>query len=120
MKQYRLSRERSRKIEVFNSQKVTLNPIMRMEHPAQVILMDFEPGGILGMHPATCDQLFLIVEGEGWVRTSETEKIPLRAGESAFWTKGEEHESGTEKGMKVMIFEGDQLNPERLMSEALK
>jgi hypothetical protein len=36
------------------------------------------------------------------------------------WTKGDKPESGTEKGMKVMIFEGDQLNPERLMSEALK
>jgi quercetin dioxygenase-like cupin family protein len=93
---------------------------MKMEHPAQVVRMDFEPGGILGMHPATCDQLFLIVEGEGWVRTNETEKISLKAGESAFWRKGEEHESGTANGMKVMIFEGDQLNPVRLMLEELK
>jgi hypothetical protein len=33
MKQYRLNLEHSRKIEVFNSQKAMLIPIMRMEHP---------------------------------------------------------------------------------------
>jgi len=62
------------------------------------------------------DQLFLVVEGEGWVRGKDDSKpVPISAGQAAFWEAGEGHESGSEEGMVAMVIEGEKLNPESYM-----
>jgi len=74
----------------------------------QVSLAELEPGGKIGGHPAGGRQLFLVLGGNGWVRT-ETERAELAAGEAALWEPGEWHESGTDGGMRVLIVEGSEL-----------
>lgn len=43
-------------------------------------------GGRIGTHPTGREQLFLVVEGEGWVKGPDGEKVRIRAGEGVYWT----------------------------------
>jgi hypothetical protein len=68
--------------------------------------------GVIGYHQAVTPQLFLIVEGKGWVRGgSSDERMPIGMGQAAFWEKGEWHESGTDTGMTAIVMEGETLIP---------
>jgi quercetin dioxygenase-like cupin family protein len=81
----------------------------------QVGCMHFDPGGVIGFHPAGVNQLFLVVSGSGWVRDETSGRIPIRAGQAVYWEAGEGHESGTETGMTAIVIEGPGLNPAELM-----
>lgn len=76
--------------------------------------MRLPPGGLVGSHRAATDQMFAAVEGEGWVRGSASERIPIEAGQAVFWESGEEHEAGTDTGLVAIVVEGEGLetNPE--------
>jgi hypothetical protein len=67
------------------------------------------PGGLVGYHPAATYQLFAVIEGDGWVRGQGVERIPIRAGQAAFWEPGEGHEAGTDVGMTAIVVETDAL-----------
>lgn len=76
-----------------------------------------EPGGLVGMHPASTPQLLAVVEGEGWIRGEEGPRTPIRTGGAVFWSEGEMHETGTESGLVAIVVEtralvdGDELGP---------
>ena len=70
---------------------------------------------MIGYHPATVSQLFLVVQGEGWVRGETTSKIQIKAGQAAYWEKDEWHEAGTKSGMIVIIIEGMNVDPAKRM-----
>src|SRR5260370_38726216 len=42
--------------------------------------MRLEPGGLIGMHPASTPQLVAVVAGECWTRGEDGVKTPLTAG----------------------------------------
>ncbi len=65
-------------------------------------MLRYGPGGIVGGHSAVGDQLFVVVQGEGWVRTEASEPERIAAGEAAVWNAGEWHESGTDTGMTAI------------------
>jgi quercetin dioxygenase-like cupin family protein len=71
-----------------------------------VSLVELEPDGLIGAHPAASRQLFVVLRGRGWVRT-ETEREELGPGQAALWEPGEWHESGTDDGMSVLVVEGE-------------
>jgi hypothetical protein len=64
------------------------------------------PGGIIGTHPATGAQLFLVVSGQGWVAGPDGERVPIGAGWGVRWDAGEVHTSGTEVGFVALSVEG--------------
>jgi len=64
------------------------------------------PGGIIGTHPATGAQLFLVVSGQGWVAGPDGERVPISAGWGVRWEAGEIHTSGTEAGFTALSVEG--------------
>ena len=68
-----------------------------------------EPSGLVGYHPAATYQLFAVIAGDGWVRADGSERIPIRAGQAAFWEPGERHEAGTDVGMTAIVVETDAL-----------
>jgi quercetin dioxygenase-like cupin family protein len=55
-------------------------------------------------------QLFTVVGGSGWVSGADGEREPIRAGEAVLWQPGEEHESGSEEGMTVLVVEAESLD----------
>ena len=67
--------------------------------------LNLEPGGHLGRHPAPTAQLFCITQGAGWVAGGDGTRVAVKAGDAALWDASEEHESGTEGGMAVVILE---------------
>lgn len=84
--------------------------VRRLAAGAHVVVIDVEPGGVVGRHPAAVPQLFAVVQGVGWVSGGDGEREPIRAGEAVAWEPGEEHESGSDKGMTVLVVEADSLD----------
>jgi quercetin dioxygenase-like cupin family protein len=122
MKLFRFDAAVSRPIEAFGSQALSQLWLARLEPgPAiRVSVMHLGPGGSVGYHQAGPPQLFAVVQGAGWVTgegEAETrERVPIVAGQAAFWEAGEWHESGSEAGMMVIVVEAESLTPERWLT----
>jgi mannose-6-phosphate isomerase-like protein (cupin superfamily) len=69
-----------------------------------------EPGGVIGTHPATQAQLFLVLAGAGWTAGPTGERVPVTAGWGVRWDAGEDHTSGSETGFTVLAIEGAPLD----------
>jgi len=98
-------------IEHFDSRAVSVAPLLRGAERVSMVVFLIEPGGVIGEHPAATNQLFCVIEGRGWVRGEELQRTQIRAGQAAFWLRGEQHESGSESGMTALVVEGDALDP---------
>jgi len=70
---------------------------------AHVHTLRFEPGGVIGRHPAGPAQLFIVVEGAGWVEGGDGVRTPIAAGQAAYIAAGESHAKGSETGMSVVM-----------------
>lgn len=115
MKLFRFDEQTARAIERFDSVHAKFARIMRTPESVHIGCMHLGAGGVVGHHPAVVPQLFLVVSGEGWVRGEDDVRVPIAAGQAAFWTAGEGHESGTERGMVALVIEGEGLDPESFM-----
>ena len=111
MKLFDFSNEVGRQLTLFDSKNTVYTPIITQDNGTKVSCMHIAPQGVIGFHQATIDQLFLVVQGEGWVRGEEEKRTQIRAGTAAFWTAGEWHESGSETGMMAIIIEAENLDP---------
>ena len=78
--------------------------------PVSVTCLALEPGGVIGTHPATGTQLFLVTAGEGWVAGPDAVRVRIAAGWGARWQAGEEHTSGTDTGLVALAVEGEALD----------
>lgn len=63
----------------------------------------FEKDSLLGRHPTKIWQLFVVIEGSGWVSGEDQVRCPISTGQAVLWHPGEEHDSGSETGMSVLI-----------------
>ena len=95
----------------FGSHDVTAVPLTLSDGEAHVVCIRLGAGGVLGRHPAPADQLFVVVEGEGWASGEEGERVPVAPGTALHWHAGEEHESGSERGLKAIVVESERLVP---------
>jgi quercetin dioxygenase-like cupin family protein len=107
MQIFRFDQSGAGKMDRFGSSGVAISNIAHLSLEAQAILLFIEPGGRVGDHPAATQQLFLVIAGQGWVRSEEEEPVPIQAGEGAFWEAGERHESGSDEGMTVIVIESE-------------
>jgi quercetin dioxygenase-like cupin family protein len=83
--------------------------VRRLAANAHAVVIELAPGGIVGRHPAGVAQLFVVVRGSGWASGSDGERVPIEAGEAVLWEPGEEHESGSDEGMTVLVVESESL-----------
>jgi quercetin dioxygenase-like cupin family protein len=111
MKLFRFDPEVGTSIHRYNSSGFTISNVMHLPDDAVIRCAYLDPSGIIGDHQATVPQLFLVVQGEGWVRGKTSDQTRIKAGQAAYWEKDEWHESGTETGMTAMIIEGLNINP---------
>ncbi len=93
----------------FDSHGATIGGIASCSGEARLSLLKVEAGGVVGMHEAACPQLFLVIDGSGWTRAGEGERLALVKGEAAFWETGELHESGSDVGLTAIVVEADSL-----------
>jgi quercetin dioxygenase-like cupin family protein len=77
---------------------------------SSVVRIRLEPESVLGVHEAVGDQLFLVIEGTGMVRSRESEFARVSEGDAVQWCAGELHEtrSGPE-GLTALVIEGPSL-----------
>ena len=80
------------------------------EGEAHVYVLHFDAGGEIGRHEAGFGQLFLVVEGSGWVEGDRSERLPLEAGQAAFFRRGEVHAKGTATGMVAVMVQVSDLD----------
>jgi len=115
LKIYNFDKDTGREITNFDSKQSVFSRIIQHNESLHIGCMFIGPEGIVGSHPATINQLFLVVQGEGWVTGKEGIQYRIQSGKAAYWEPGEVHESGSEQGMTVIVIEGEDLQP--LMSE---
>ena len=111
---YAFDASAGRPIADFSSVELTLTPIVRATGEARVVAMWLTPGGSVGRHLASGGQLFLVIQGEGWVEGGDGVRRAIRAGQAAWWDDGETHGSGSETGMAALVIEGDALDTTEL------
>lgn len=63
----------------------------------------YEKDSLLGRHPTKIWQLFMVVERSGWMSGGDEVRFPISTGQTVLWHPGEEHDSGSEMGMSVLI-----------------
>jgi len=68
-----------------------------------VDVLTFEVGAVLWRHPTRLWQLFSVVLGAGWASGADAVHVPVAAGDCVLWEPGEEHESGSDEGMVVVV-----------------
>lgn len=102
-------------ITKFNSEHSTFSRIIQHNKPVHIGCFHVGFKGVVGSHPATVHQLFLVLNGQGWVVGKEGIKYHIQSGRAAYWEPEEIHESGSEQGMTVIVIEGEDLKP--LMTE---
>ena len=105
MKIFRFDPKTGRAIDRHNSTGFVLSSVAYLLEEAIIHCAYLEAEGLIGFHQAQQPQLFLVVQGEGWVRGETPERIQIQAGQGAYWEKGEWHEAGTGTGMTAVIVE---------------
>lgn len=76
----------------------------------RVHCLRFEPAGQIGEHPTGSAQLFLVVQGEGWVMGGDGRKADIAAGQGAFFEQGERHAKGSDTSMTALMVQVDTLD----------
>ncbi|MEJ2288790.1 MAG: hypothetical protein P8Y02_09135 [Deinococcales bacterium] len=112
MRRYRFDPSAGRPVEAHGSHEVTASPLQHTPARLVATALHVDAGGELGAHEAPVDQLFLVVAGEGWAAGPDGARRPLIAGEAAFWHAGEYHGAGSATGMRVVVLEGEGLEPD--------
>jgi quercetin dioxygenase-like cupin family protein len=103
--------KRALEISGFGSKAATAVPLTLPDGEAHVVCIRLGAGGVLGRHPASVDQFFVVVEGEGWASGVDGERVPVAAGTAIHWHAGEEHESGSDVGLTAIVVESERLVP---------
>lgn len=76
---------------------------------AHVYCLYLGPGGEIGAHPAGFGQLFLVVEGQAWAAGADGLRVSLRAGQGAYFARGEIHSKGSDAGATVIMVQVSEL-----------
>jgi len=93
-------------IRNFGSKRLLATRIAAGNGRIHLTCLTVEPGGVIGTHPATEAQLFLVIAGEGWTAGPDGEQAPITTGWGVKWESGEIHTSGTETGFTALVIEG--------------
>jgi quercetin dioxygenase-like cupin family protein len=111
MRIFRIEAETMYKIREHGSSNVFLSSVIDVDRAATIHWMHFDPHGTIGGHSLTSPQIFLIVEGKGWVKSNQLEPIPVMTGDGIFWDAGEWQEAGPDGGMIVIFMESKLPDP---------
>jgi hypothetical protein len=97
-------------IERYGSEGLRATRVATGNGEVQVTCLALAAGGLIGTHPATGTQLFLVISGEGWAAGPDGRRVPVSAGWGVRWEDGEEHTAGTEAGLVALAVEGDAID----------
>lgn len=93
-------------IQRYGSEGLHATRIAEGDGQVHLTCLTVEAGGVIGTHPASAPQLFLVIAGEGWTAGPDGERVPITTGWGVRWNAGENHTSGTETGLTALAIEG--------------
>lgn len=105
MRIFRFDEEVSVPITHFGS-RFRIGPLTGDDSRVRVQVMHLPPGGLIGRHATTLQQLLAVVAGDGWVSGDDGVERPIRPGRAALWDEGEVHETRTDAGLTAVCVEG--------------
>ncbi|HUI26619.1 MAG TPA: cupin domain-containing protein [Candidatus Kryptonia bacterium] len=105
------SRQGAEPVTLFDSVSAASVHVADGAGEAHVHCVYFAPGGQIGPHAAGFGQLFMVVNGEGWAAGADGRRVPLVAGQGAYFSRGEVHSKGSETGMTAIMVQVAELNP---------
>ncbi|MGL4818921.1 MAG: cupin domain-containing protein [Bacilli bacterium] len=109
MKIYSFDQSYGKKISAFQSNFMMV-PIVRQQRECSIAYVTLEANNHIGWHQAPCEQILLVLSGEGDVRGDKTDFQKVVPGDAVFWSKGEWHETQSLTGMSAMMIEGESLD----------
>jgi hypothetical protein len=115
MKIYHFDPEVGQEHEQFGSVKAIIARVLQLDNRAEINAVYLHPGEHLSVQQVMSQQLFLLVDGAGWVKNKSGEKKTVRQGQAIFWGESELPESGTESGMTAVIIGNIDIDPVKLM-----
>jgi len=115
MKLYSFNPKVDQEIDRFGSVKAMIAKAVALEPEAGVNVAYIRPKERIGYYEEVAPQLFLLVEGQGWIRNEFDEIFPIQEGQAVYWEQNEWHELGSETGMTAVIIEGISFDPVELM-----
>jgi quercetin dioxygenase-like cupin family protein len=89
----------------YDSARADSARIAQGQGEAHVHLVTFEPGGVIGPHEAGFGQLFVVLDGTGWVAGENGSRVPVAPGEVAFIRRGEQHSKGSDHGATALMIQ---------------
>src|SRR5262245_9938620 len=72
---------------------------------AHAYLLQFEAGGAIGRHEAGYGQLFIVLDGEGWVSGYDGLRQEISSGDVVLFDRGEDHAKGSDTGMTAVMLQ---------------
>ena len=115
MKIYRFDPEVGKEDEPFGSVKAIIARVLQLDNRAEVNAVYIHPGENVRVQQVMTQQMFLFVDGEGWVKHEAGERKSVKQGQAVFWGESELPESGTETGMTAVIIGNIDIDPVKLM-----
>lgn len=117
MKFFRFDKEVGFQINQYDSQAAHFIKVFRNKQENSVGFIQLDAGGVVGYHQAKVQQLFIVVQGEGWVTGTDRERIFIKNGEGVMWEEGEWHESGSASGMLALVVEAETIDTSLLQEK---
>jgi len=109
MQVFEFLRHQAQPIQLFDSTSAASLHLGDGMGEAHMYCIYLGPGGEIGAHRAGFGQLFLIVEGSGWVAGEDGRRVPLSAGQGAYFAPGEMHSKGSDRGATVIMVQVSEL-----------
>ena len=97
-------------VRSYDSEGLRATRVAAGQGQVHLTCLTVEPGGVIGTHPATGAQLFLVIAGEGWTAGPDGGRVPITTGCGVRWEAGESHTSGTNTGLVALAIEGASLD----------
>ena len=77
---------------------------------AHIHLVQIDAGGEIGPHVAGFGQLFLALDGRGWVSAGDGKRVSIARGQAAYFARGERHAKGSDDGLRALIIQVSDLH----------
>jgi quercetin dioxygenase-like cupin family protein len=107
---FRFDKSVANVIENFGAQSTASVHLGSGSGESHAYVLHFEAGGEIGEHETGFGQLFVVVEGAGWVLTG-SEKCEVGIGDAVFLPRGVMHAKGSALGMTAVMIQMFDLDP---------
>jgi quercetin dioxygenase-like cupin family protein len=110
---FRFNASQAKPIEAYASSGASSCEIAHGQGCSHIYVVRFKPGGVIGPHPAGFDQVFLAVQGSGWIAGTDGIRQEVQEESGAFIPVGEHHSKGSKTGMLAVMIQASQFNFEQ-------